>query len=72
MKQMPPAVETRSKDVYEALDASDSPARLSSSYTGRAACACNLYSSVFADAAKLPAASGRKKNPTTQRLYFPT
>lgn len=70
MKQMLPAVET-SNDVHEARDASNSPAWLSSSYTGRAAFACNLYSSVFADAAKLPAASGRKKT-TTRRLYFPT
>lgn len=62
MKQMLSAVRARINDVYEARDASDSPARLSSSYTGRAAFACNLYSSVFADAAKLPAASGRKKN----------
>lgn len=61
MKQMLPAVETRGNDVYEARDDSDSPARLSSSYTGRAAFACNLYSSVFADAAKLPVASGGKK-----------
>lgn len=65
---MLPAVETRSNDVHEARDASDSPARLSSSYAGRAAFACNLYSSVFADAAKLPAASGRKKKDTEALL----
>lgn len=61
IKQMLSAVRATSNDVYEAPDASNSPARLSSSYTGRAAFACNLYSSVFADAAKLPTASGRKK-----------